>query len=65
MITRTQKAIDPKEGMTFGELRQFVQDSLRYDIPDSAKVKVVMGMRSQIKSMEVTDASGGVSDEPL
>lgn len=63
-VSRNQHADDPKKGMTFGELRSFVQESLRYSISDEATLRIKIGWKSQIQSMEVTDETGP-NEEPL
>jgi len=42
-----------KEGMSLGELSQFVQEALRSDIDPRTKVRVFNGMRQQIQRLEV------------
>ncbi|MGH9275631.1 MAG: hypothetical protein ACRDZU_13370 [Acidimicrobiales bacterium] len=52
-VTVDATADDPKRGMTFGELRRFVQDGMRHDVPDSARVHMVSTWRQTIKKLEV------------
>lgn len=46
-------AIDPKAGLTFGELRRFVTEGMRADVPDEAVVKVDMTWRGTPKRIHV------------
>jgi hypothetical protein len=57
MSTKTtieHAADDKSAGLTFQELGEFVQEAERAGIPLEAPVKVVSGLRSQIKSIGVT-----------
>ncbi|MBB2914888.1 hypothetical protein FHS43_006200 [Streptosporangium becharense] len=49
----TQSAADPKGGMTFGELREFVQAAMRADVADEAVVRQTATWRSTIRRLEV------------
>lgn len=56
-------ADDPKRGMTFRELREFVQDGMRHDVPDDARVRSVATWRQSIKRLEVRgETSEGGTD---
>lgn len=46
-------ALDRKYGMTFGELRKFVQEAMRSDTPDSNVVRIESTWRQSIKVIEV------------
>lgn len=50
----SQGAVDPKHGMTFGELRTFIQDGMRADVPDEAYVKQAATWRGTIKELKVS-----------
>lgn len=59
MITNTVKlkAADRQRGLTAGELRKFVADLLRADVPDDAIVQVKVGWSLQIR--EIWHKDGG------
>jgi hypothetical protein len=46
-------AEDQKVGLTFGELREFVQNGMRQDIPDAAILTAVYGWRQNIRSITI------------
>lgn len=48
------QAADPKAGMTVGELQAFTAACARADVDTTRPVKVRVGYRSQITSVEVT-----------
>lgn len=58
-VTIVATAADPRHGMTFGELRRFVQNGMRHDVPDGARVRMVATWRSSIKSLEVKGETSG------
>lgn len=56
--TIAHRAPDKKAGMTFADLRLFVQDCMHADIPDDTKVEAYVGFRAQIQRIEVTVKEG-------
>lgn len=52
------KAADRKNGMTFGDLREFVADAMLADVPDDTKVEALVGFRGQVTRLEVTVKEG-------
>lgn len=52
--TITNRTDDTKNGMTLGELVVFVQDCSGADLDLHAKVRVVSGVRGQVKQIEAT-----------
>lgn len=51
-------ADDRKIGMTFDEIRGFVQSGLRNNVPGDAKVSVINGFHNQIKELSVEIPNG-------
>ncbi len=49
---------DKKAGMTFAELRLFVQAAMSADVPDDTKVEAYVGWGAQIQRLEVTVKQG-------
>ena len=54
-VTVRADADDRNAGMTLDELARFVQEAMRLDVPGSAWVRVVAGLRSQVQRLEVAD----------
>ena len=46
-------ANNKKAGLTLGELRTIVQEAMRADMGDGAKVRVSVGWRRQIERIEL------------
>jgi hypothetical protein len=55
MISITNVAPDKKKGLTFGELRTFVQDCINRDVPDDAEIKVDVGWSQQIQKISASE----------
>ena len=51
-------AADKKAGMSFGDLRAFVQDCMTRDMPDDAEVKVDVGWSQQIQKITASEREG-------
>jgi hypothetical protein len=51
MISISNVATDKKIGMTFADLRTFVQDCMNRDLPDDAEIKVDVGWSQQIQKI--------------
>ena len=48
-------ATDKKIGMTFADLRTFVQDCMNRDLPDDAEIKVDVGWSQQIQKITASE----------
>jgi hypothetical protein len=48
-------APDTEIGLTAGQLRAFTAATARSDVPDDARIKVRVGFKGQIKSIEVAE----------
>lgn len=57
------EAEDPKTGLTFKELRLFVQEGMRAGMADGAAVGGKLGWRQQVQKLQVTGSVEHVSDE--
>lgn len=55
MISISAMASDKKRGLTFAELRQFVNDCTNRDMPDNASIKVTVGWSEQIQEITATE----------
>lgn len=52
--TVSKKALDPRGGMTFGELRAFVTEAMKADVPDDTVVQQTATWRSTIKELKAS-----------
>lgn len=52
MAIQITRDAETSEGMTLGELHQFVQTALACNIDPRTPIKIVAGFRSQIKSIK-------------
>ncbi|MCQ9384435.1 hypothetical protein [Brevibacterium moorei] len=50
----TSKALDKKTGMTLEEVAAVITRAYRLDMPTSSTVEVIIGFRSQIQSITIT-----------
>ncbi|HZL75088.1 MAG TPA: hypothetical protein VFB83_06905 [Propionibacteriaceae bacterium] len=55
MISISNVATDKKIGMTFADLRTFVQDCMNRDLPDDAEIKVDVGWSQQIQKITASE----------
>ena len=53
-----RSAEDRKKGMTFRELRLFVQEGMKVDLPDDAILKGALGWKQQIATIRVEPPNG-------
>lgn len=54
-------ATEPKAGMSFGELRAFVQAAMRNDVTDDARIAARVTLGGKLKQIEVA-APGPAED---
>jgi hypothetical protein len=55
MTSVSNVAPDKKAGMTFGDLRTFVQDCMTRDMPDNARIQVDVGWSQQIQKITASE----------
>ena len=55
MISVSSVPADKKAGMTFGDLRTFVQDCTTRDMPDNARIQVDVGWSQQIQKITASE----------
>lgn len=54
-LTIGWNAIDPKAGMTFGELRKLVQETMRENVDDDAHVFAFVGWSRQVRQLSIDE----------
>ncbi len=52
MIKIEHAAAEKKQGMTLAELREFVAQTMRDDLPDSTRLHAVIGLNGRLQRLE-------------